>query len=539
MPFGTSRIALDAKLNLTVTENYVSDWNVWEGIRELYQNFKDGIVTAGRADGVQPEEMGRTLIREEPGTYAVQFARTSHPQTVYGEIKLENGVLVLANKGRMTRQCLLLGGSDAGKHSVNDKEIAGRFGEGMKLASLALARTEKDVTIKTGDEQWTFDLTIDHRFGDKKCLYVTLDKRPSPMAEHDFTEVVIKGIKDLEWKMCRAKFLDLAPDDKPLVDTPHGRIILDKSAEVFVKGIFVKSNPGVMGDFGFDFYDVALDRDRKAVTNVNQLYLKGAQILAHCLINNSEMCQDPELPAATRELLRALPSQVYTIVKGNASDWMSPLAAILRVSKVVFSSWFDNFRREHPEKQPTTTAEQRATMKHFKEQTVVVNQHLYEVLSRDPRFISIKKMQADVEEKQREQARTALAKLRQQDPASLSEASKNKAGTLAKMLKELFKTEHRVEILSADCDCNFEFPVLETSTNTFVFKQPFLTQLPNLLAECVRRKQELGEDVEATAVCKKLGSMVLLMSPTSNRVPNKRKRDGKQDLDSNEDQYES
>lgn len=137
MPFGTSRVALDARLNLTVTEDYVSEWGLWEGVRELYQNFKDAVVASARADNLPIESVGRAGPHQSAASFSMQLCRDSYPRTVYGTISFEAGCLTLSNRGHMSKQCLLLGGSDAEKYKQQDAEVAGRFGEGAPRALCA------------------------------------------------------------------------------------------------------------------------------------------------------------------------------------------------------------------------------------------------------------------------------------------------------------------------------------------------------------------------------------------------------------------
>ena len=56
---------------------------------------------------------------------------------------------------------LLLGGL---KDDLNNEEIIGRFGEGMKLAALAFVRKNKRFSIITDGKLWSFIQKNDNNF---------------------------------------------------------------------------------------------------------------------------------------------------------------------------------------------------------------------------------------------------------------------------------------------------------------------------------------------------------------------------------------
>jgi len=82
---------------------------------------------------------------------------------IYGEIKYDNesNTLYISNEGEILLADFLLGGS---KDEENNSEIIGTFGEGMKLAILALCRLEKNVTIFSSNRKYNFSIKEDNNF---------------------------------------------------------------------------------------------------------------------------------------------------------------------------------------------------------------------------------------------------------------------------------------------------------------------------------------------------------------------------------------
>ena len=214
------------KIELTVKVTYLPEWGEWEGVRELIQNSRDEEVRGGSP------------------------MRVSH-----------NGRLLrIFNEGsRLKHKDLLFGQTDKSERS----DLAGQFGEGLKLGTLALIRSGHDVKIRTGDEIWTPSIEHSLQF-DEKVLTFTIRKGK----DIGGTQVEIGGIEPLRWAKWRERFLFLAPiDDDERVEVPaYGTILLAPMmrGRLFVKGIYVQDGEDFL--FGYDFNDIEVDRDRRMIT---------------------------------------------------------------------------------------------------------------------------------------------------------------------------------------------------------------------------------------------------------------------------------
>ena len=98
---------------LTLTENYVSDWDFYDAIRELIQNGTDQEIldTSNHFDMIY-----------DPGEKVLQFINATS--------KLQINTLLL---GRSSK--------------TNNSDTVGQFGEGYKIAALVLNRIGKTFTI--------------------------------------------------------------------------------------------------------------------------------------------------------------------------------------------------------------------------------------------------------------------------------------------------------------------------------------------------------------------------------------------------------
>ena len=87
-------------IELTIDTNYLPDWGVQEGLRELLQNTKDAEVSTGFP----------AYINYKP-----------------------NKVTLVNNYAKINRDVLLFGKTT----KVDDERMIGHFGEGMKLGILS------------------------------------------------------------------------------------------------------------------------------------------------------------------------------------------------------------------------------------------------------------------------------------------------------------------------------------------------------------------------------------------------------------------
>ena len=121
--------------NMWVSDNYVSHWGFKEGIREFIQNQYDGmIIKIGDKNNLNVEK-----IEKKNGINDFKFYKKLifDKKEYYGGITYNNfkEKLTIWNKGTINQADFLFGSL---KQEMNNQDIIGRYGEGMKLGILAL-----------------------------------------------------------------------------------------------------------------------------------------------------------------------------------------------------------------------------------------------------------------------------------------------------------------------------------------------------------------------------------------------------------------
>lgn len=216
-------------LELTINPGYVKDWDTWSALRELIQNALDA------------HDQG----------FEMSISRGTG---VSKPIKIRNAGVSLS------RSTLLLGTT-----SKDSGEFRGKFGEGMKLALLVLARTGAKVQVFTGADKWVPELSKSDAFGD-----TLLKIRVSPRTYANEVEVQIHGVSDAEWQNLNERLINipglpktkLRPTD--MIDAGKSKVLLSENfkGKLFSRGICVGMLPDQYA-FGYDLPGVELDRDRK------------------------------------------------------------------------------------------------------------------------------------------------------------------------------------------------------------------------------------------------------------------------------------
>ena len=189
---------------------------VWEGVRELMQNCKDG-----------PE-----------------------PSIVH-----KNETLILSNRGvQLTKENLLIGSTT----KADDDTKIGQFGEGMKLGLLALARQGIIATIETGTDLWKPELRHSKQF-DTEVLCISITKR-----RNTNTELVVQIPLPIEtWEELSPKFLRAASAEKSCM-------LEGSEGNLYVKGIWICHNDKLK--YGYNFTALNTNRDRDMVSDWDLQY---------------------------------------------------------------------------------------------------------------------------------------------------------------------------------------------------------------------------------------------------------------------------
>ena len=218
------------KIELTIQTSYLPDWAAYEGIRELLQNGQDAKV-------------------EFNASFAVKYLK-------------DTKTLVIENEGcTLPHEALLLGHTT----KTDRSSLIGKFGEGLKLGILALVRAGHAVKIRSGSEVWLPSIQKSEKFN-AEVLCFDIDKG---RAAKNRVSVEIGGIEADAWESMQDCFLFLSSPEalsEVVVKTSGGSLLLGPKyvGKIYVKGIFVSRDPSL--NYGYDFADAELDRDRKMLT---------------------------------------------------------------------------------------------------------------------------------------------------------------------------------------------------------------------------------------------------------------------------------
>lgn len=302
-------------ISLSLTAQYAPSWKTWEGVRELLQNWHDGvfsslekikIATSARSKVafLACKEKDSLLYKavltagnssEDTNGLATLTNRTQKcDQTFDGSLlddRIEEGIMELgrivysAARERLTlinhdtalmRKVLLLGFSK----KASNKEVIGQFGEGLKVGALALVREGRVVSMETSRDRWKFGLSHDEAF-DEEVLTVFVDNRWKESDDDDDDDVNL-GQTDTrvsvfplcleDWEVYLKRFLFLCPPSD-CVRSEVGTLLVDAryKGQLYVKGVWVSdlSKDGLAS--GVDLVHLKIDRDRRAVIHLSEI----------------------------------------------------------------------------------------------------------------------------------------------------------------------------------------------------------------------------------------------------------------------------
>ena len=235
---------MGSKYELTIDTNYVSDWNIAQAVRELFQNSVDSEV-------------------QNPGN------------TSYWKYDENTQKLYIGNKYSVLNvETLLLGVST----KTDDNTTIGQFGEGYKIATVVLLRTNHPITFYNygAKEVWTTKLVKSRRFNGRLVPTFYVDKKyPWQKVPDNNLTIVVENITSEDYKLICDYILSLHTDIGDTIDCGRfGTILLNPElrGKVFVSGLYVCTNERL--NYGYNIKPVflQLDRDRKTVDNFNLLW---------------------------------------------------------------------------------------------------------------------------------------------------------------------------------------------------------------------------------------------------------------------------
>ena len=314
-------------ISLSLTAQYAPSWKTWEGVRELVQNWHDGvfaslekmkITTSARSKIVffSCEEKDSLLYKavlmsaEETNSLnsATSTNRTQCDQPFDGSLSdgckegrsVELGRIVYSpDREKLTlvnhdtelmRKVLLLGFSK----KASNKEVIGQFGEGLKVGALALVREGRVVSMETGRDRWKFGLLHDKAF-DEEVLTVFVDDRWNEidndnnddgdldLGETD-TCVSVFPLCLEDWELYVKRFLFLCPPSD-CVKSETGTLLIGAQykGQLYVKGVWVSdlSKDGLAS--GVDLVHLKIDRDRRAVIHMSEIDHQISSMWVHAI----------------------------------------------------------------------------------------------------------------------------------------------------------------------------------------------------------------------------------------------------------------
>lgn len=308
------------KFTLPIKDTYVSDWGLWQCLRELVQNAKD------------EEEQNRNEM----------------------SIVWRGGILTLRNEGAdMDRKALLIGHS--GK---TDKGLRGKHGEGLDLALLAGVRQGRKIVIDTKKERWIPSVEHSDEYS-ANCLTITTRAHTRPRSG---VTVTIE-ITEEEWNQYKERFLFLSEHDANKVVRLEGRgsILLapEHKGNVYVKGIYVDSLPKL--HCGYDLEQMKLDRDRRMIDVWDLQWQLGSMY-------QNAVSQRPDV----------LGHKVYELLRNSSEDTKSMQYF---TSEDVSSALATQFKAEHGETAfPVSSIAEARTVEYLGHRGIVVSKDLGDAL---------------------------------------------------------------------------------------------------------------------------------------------------------------
>lgn len=229
-----------SRFELSISPDYVQEWGIWEGVRELLQNMIDREIEGG----------ARILSYESSGR------------------------MIIGNKNTpLAKSTLLLGMT-----SKSDKRHIGKFGEGYKLAFIALIRHGIRLSIMNAGENWTPRFVKSRKYDSKHILVIDTEKGDRNNRDLYF---ILEGVRPDMYSEIVQNYLGLCEVGNNIA-CPQGRILLEDrfKGRIFIAGLFVcKINEKIK--YGYDMFPghIELDRDRKKVESFN-LFWETSQMYA-------------------------------------------------------------------------------------------------------------------------------------------------------------------------------------------------------------------------------------------------------------------
>lgn len=221
------------RYELSISPDYVPDWNEIDAVREIFQNALD-------QQSVDPANRMSWNFSKEDSCF-----------------------MISSRQSRLTKDTLLFGISS----KANDVKTIGMFGEGYKLALLVLTRLGYDVVINNYSESeiWKPKIIKSKRYN-SKILIIDIEKKRFSKPPDENLTFIISGtnagiIADIGMSNLHMK------KPKKTIETSYGRILLGERhiSKVYVNGLFISAKKGFV--YGYDIKPefLTIGRDRNLI----------------------------------------------------------------------------------------------------------------------------------------------------------------------------------------------------------------------------------------------------------------------------------
>ena len=311
--FGTYKCKDD--INTWISVDYCPKWGFKEGLRELLQNQRDELVNI--------------LGQENIETDAISNFKKKGTNDIYGRIRYDKfrEKLCIENKGKLETYNLLLGGTT--RRFNPSQGIIGQFGEGLKIAALALLRLNKIFSIINNDQVWRFSLKEDSNFKrnnkPEKCLVWRWEDYSNP-ENKDKVIIEIRNVSLSEWESIVDSYLWMASKVKKMgIITAgyQGDIILNPEFrnKVYSKGVYVTTTSNDIC-FGYNM-DIELDRDRNCIPDYSSFESRARSIILYILQNYMDYKKKREsqiesIDYAENEMFEKFPEQILMFMNQSS-----------------------------------------------------------------------------------------------------------------------------------------------------------------------------------------------------------------------------
>lgn len=289
------------KIHLSLTKDYAKSWKVWEGLREILQNWYDGLLTtidqiAKDSLHTSTSDLLRPTIRKKSGLNGLveyiayvnlnggdRDVMIPDSEQVIGRVAFQsqlNTLHLINTSTGLARKILLLGYSDKSLR----RDVIGQFGEGLKVGALALVREGRQLTMETGQDRWSFYIEKDQMFGEE-VLTIEVSSRQEDQIEFDMSFISLTPadtclslfpLTEVEWERFSQRFLFLETlASKDCIKTESGWLILhpNYSGQLYVRQIWVADLSKDAGGMsaGVNLHRLKLDRDRRSVLHQSDM----------------------------------------------------------------------------------------------------------------------------------------------------------------------------------------------------------------------------------------------------------------------------